>query len=989
MACQLVELAGAVTNDCISPAALNHPTVLLHHRLGHMCKDYLRNLVNKQAITGLPAKFTPPPAKFHDNCLPCIMAKSQAKPHPLQRTRASAPLAKVHVDLVGPYTTGLKGERYRLTIVDDYARFGWTRNLHTKEQTKHVIIEWLALVENQTHHRLKHLHGDRGGEFLNKLLLAHLSSKGIRYTFSNPDSPQQNGVAEARNKASGRIMTSLLLQSEAPHSLWPYAANHATHLNNLFPHGLLNDRTPYEVWHGHPPTMARLRVWGCTGHVLQNKTERRRSGGKLAPVTKPCVLVGLNPCGHGWLLLDTSTHREVFSSDVVFQEMVPFYRRRADRADDAQPRWIEFGPADDAGPSVEPDVPAVPQGGAPAFPNIPAPAPVDPDIGAPADNPVAPFGAPGLGGDVADAPRPPEPAPPLRRSLRQQGGRPDNLPPSNLKWYPDDDADDLPAPAHALVHTIAVGESGDKRLEIPTPTTMQQALSAPHAAEWMEAMIKEYNGLKATGTFKQVPRAKARNIVKSKWVFRVKRRPDGTPLFKARLVAKGFSQREGIDYFETWAPTARHTTARAFLHLAATHDMVIEAMDVDQAFLQGDLNEEIFMEPPAGMPDSPGADVVCKLERPLYGLKQSPRQWHGKLKVALLQLGFHPSHSDPSLFITRTDHGTWILVYVDDMLLASADPNELKRIKEALKNAFPMKELGEVQTYLGMEVLRNRKKQELYLSQKNYVVDLLHRFDQGNCKEYATPLAVNHNLKPATESEAAQPGHERFAELLGGIMYLMVCTRPDIAHAVSVLSRFLATDRHGPQHWKAALRVLGYLKRTANYHLVLGGESARLEGHSDSSWADDHIDRRSSMGFCFSLGGGVISWKAGRSPAVALSSCEVELYAGTAAAQDAVWLTQLMRDLGHPQDTPTLWCDNQSTVAITKDPLFSARSKHIEARYFFIRELVEARRLHTQHIRGTDNVADIFTKPLVKDDHHRLVMKLGLREVYFDPSDTA
>ena len=529
------------------------------------------------------------------------------------------------------------------------------------------------------------------------------------------------------------------------------------------------------------------------------------------------------------------------------------------------------------------------------------------------------------------------------------------------------------------MQTIATGESEDKRREIPTPTTHKEALNGPHAAEWMESMVKEYNGLKSTGTFEVVPRSEARNVVKCKWVYKVKRSPEGAPFFKSRLVAKGFSQKEGIDYFATWAPTARHTTARVFLHLAASRDMEIDAMDVDQAFLQGDLHEEIFMEPPQGLPDSGTTDVVWRLRKPLYGLKQSPRQWHGKLKMALLQLGFRPSHGDASLYVGKTSKGTWMLVYVDDLLLASEDPTELAALKQALKDRFPMKDLGPVQTYLGMEVTRNRAKRELYLSQERYIRDILHRFQQSDCKIAETPLAVNHGLILPQPDEEPIPGQERYAELLGGIMYTMVSTRPDIAHAVSVLSRFIAQDRHGPIHWKAALRLLAYLKGTAHYKLVLGGTSSHLVGFSDSSWADDQVDRRSSQGYCFTLGSGAVSWKATRSPAVALSSCEAELYARTTAAQDAVWLTQLLQALGHIQDAPTLWCDNQSTVAMTQDPIFSARSKHIEARYFFIRELVHAGKLRTKHVRGTENVADIFTKPLSKDDHHRLVATLGLR----------
>ncbi len=210
-------------------------------------------------------------------------------------------------------------------------------------------------------------------------------------------------------------------------------------------------------------------------------------------------------------------------------------------------------------------------------------------------------------------------------------------------------------------------------------------------------------------------------------------------------------------------------------------------------------------------------------------------------------------------------------------------------------------------------------------------------------------------------------------------MYLMVCTRPDIAHAVSVLSRFVAPGRHGAVHWKAALRLLAYLKGTAGYHLVLGGRGYQLRGHSDSSYADNTEDRRSSQGYCFDLGSGVVSWRATLSPTVALSTCEAELYAGSAAAQEAVWLLRLLEELEVPQETPTLWCDNNSTVAMTNSPAFSARAKHIEVRYFFLRELTLAGKLHAQHIAGTENVADIFTKPLGPTDHYRMVAKLGLR----------
>jgi hypothetical protein len=407
--------------------------------------------------------------------------------------------------------------------------------------------------------------------------------------------------------------------------------------------------------------------------------------------------------------------------------------------------------------------------------------------------------------------------------------------------------------------------------------------------------------------------------------------------------------------------------------------MEIHAMDVDQAFLQGDLEEAIYMEPAPYLPNTLLAGQVWRLRRPLYGLKQAPRQWQAKLKAALLQLGLHPSHEDPSLFIGQPAPGAWILVYVDDLLIASTSTDQMSTLKAQLKEHFQMKDLGEVTSYLGMEVKRDKGNKLLYLSQSQYISDLLHKFSMEDCTPAETPLQVNHKLKIPQAGEVAERDQERFPELLGGIMYLMVCTRPDIAHAVSVLSRFIAKGRHGVEHWKAALRLLAYLKGTSLHALTLGGTASILQGHSDSSWADDQEGRRSSQGHCFDLGSGVISWRANRSPAAALSSCEAELYAGTSAAQEVLWLRGLLQSLGHSQPTPTLWCDNESTIALTKDAIFSARSKHIEVRYFFIRELVQAGKLHVQHIAGTENVADIFTKPLSGENHKRLTAALGVQ----------
>lgn len=1007
-----------------------HPTELLHRRLGHLGETSIKTLIRYKAIEGLPAVYTPPPAPFQTVCVPCIQGKLQASPHPLLRRRASRPLERVHVDLVGPLPKSVKGHRYWLTIVDDHSRYGWTILLHTKDQAKHKLIEWHAWAERQSGHQLGEFHSDRGSEFVNDMLMGHYRSQGVQCTFSNPDSPEQNGIAEARNKQVGIFTRTLLIQSGAPVSYWNYASQHATLLNNLVPHRLLGGTTPYQAWHHSVPSLHRLRVWGCTGHVLMNKEERRKRGGKLGPVTKTCMLIGVNPSGPGWLLYDPVSRREVPSSDVSFQEHAPYFQHKSQGP--APPlQWDQF-PTDTSQPDFNPDDTAdteQEESTGAELPGTPSQEMQNHDseliarghdpyeggqIGSQAEPvgmlgqetssshvdhmstesvegvasrammgssnlPDLVLGLPAQGSQQVHSTEGQAEQAPLRRSLRLQG-----LPPAggavSLSLTTGISQPCIPPSATVLLQEVVKGESGDKHREIPTPATWQEALHGEHSAEWLESMIRESTGLDAAGTFETVPREQAKNILRCKWVYKVKRRPDGAPHYKSRLVVKGCSQKHGIDYFETYAPTAKQVTGRLVLHLAATLGYHVRAMDVDQAFCHGDLTEEIYMEPPpVGLSEPVPAGAVWKLKRPLYGLKQAPRQWHAKLRTVLQTMGFTPVPGEPSLFIHQDETGSWLLVYVDDLLLLSKSTARLDAFKEQLLHHFPMKDLGDVTQYLGMEVSRDWEKQEIYLSQQRYIGELVKKFGQEEGREYATPLAVNHQLRQAQEGDETHPDQHRFPELLGGIMYLMVCTRPDVAHAVSVLARYVGEGRHSAMHWKAALRLLGYLKATARHRLVLGGPTATLVGHSDSSWADVPTDRRSSQGYCFSLGAGVVSWKATRSPAVALSTCEAELYAICSAAQECMWLIGLLATLGHaPKTPPYLWCDNESTVSLTKDAMFSGRSKHIEARYYFVRELVQAQRLKTAHVSGVDNVADIFTKPLLADNHARLTAMLGL-----------
>ena len=301
-----------------STAPTIHPTTLLHQRLGHPGDQYLQTLIKHQGITGLPPTYNPPPSPHASSCLPCIQAKAHCASHPLQDRREAQALATIHVDLVGPLEASIKGHRYWLTVVDDHSRHGWSYPLRTKDQAGQQLQYWIQEQERQTGQLVKKLHCDRGTEFLNDRQRTYLTQRGIQLYTSNPYTPQQNGIAEARNKTVGRIMRLLRLHSAAPYSLWCFALPHATHLANLLPHRLLEGHTPAEAFTKTKPSLKRLKVWGCTGHVLLNKAEQRKAGGKLGPRTKACVYLGVNPEGPGYLLWDAIGHTLVHSSDVVF-----------------------------------------------------------------------------------------------------------------------------------------------------------------------------------------------------------------------------------------------------------------------------------------------------------------------------------------------------------------------------------------------------------------------------------------------------------------------------------------------------------------------------------------------------------------------------------------------------------------------------------------------------------------------------------------------
>ncbi|KAJ9534332.1 hypothetical protein QJQ45_016032 [Haematococcus lacustris] len=472
-----------------------------------------------------------------------------------------------------------------------------------------------------------------------------------------------------------------------------------------------------------------------------------------------------------------------------------------------------------------------------------------------------------------------------------------------------------------------------------TPT-VAEALAGPMADLWIEAMNAELASLHANQTWCLEERPANARVLPTKWVLKVKRDAAGNiEKLKARLVAKGFYQQSGVDVGDVYAPVSKHTTLRTLLAKAAAENMEIHQLDFETAFLNGKLEpgEVIYVQQPEGFEEG-STNTVCRLQKALYGLRQAPRAWHARLCEELLSMGFKASEADPALFTLQLSTGmVYLLVYVDDCLLCTqqGDTAGLAHVKKQLSSAFKLKDLGEARWFLGMQLTRDRAEGTIKLDQHKFIQELV----TANSKSaaHSKPLPMAPAVKLVREGDALDTTLHHYSALVGSLLYLTCCTRPDIAFAVGALARHMSAPTK--QHWAAACSVLCYLKGTADQGLLFGGVSG-LQGFSDADYAGDKDTARSTTGYIFTLNGGAISWSSRLQPTVAMSTAEAEYMAASSAAKEALWLRKLMRDLQLDASCVHLGCDNQAAIQLLHNPMATSRAKHIDVHHHFVRERI-------------------------------------------------
>lgn len=902
---------------------------LWHRRLGHVSEKGIKLLAGKSLI---PADVT----ISLDPCDHCLAGKQHRVSFPRTSTRKKVKLELVYSDVCGPIEVeSLGGNKYFVTFIDDATRRTWVYMMKHKSEVFGIFQKFHAMVERETDCKLKRLRTDNGGEYTSNEFKAYCSRYGIRHERTEPSTPQHNGVAERMNRTIIEKVRCMLRMSNLPKSFWGETVGTAVYLINRAPSVPLEFDIPERVWFGKDPSYSHLRVFGCKAFMHVPKEHRL----KLDFKTSPCVFVGYGDEEFGYRLYDPAKQKVVRSRDVVFYEHeMGFHLLGADKTyysnfshDVIDMPMPHVSASDD---QLTGDAPEDGHEIAHEHDHIEE---VQPDVVVPQPDDEAVDVQHGESSNQGEKSSPQVEEPTLRKSTRVR--QPSRLYPSS--------------------EYILITDEGE-------PESLQEVLSHSDKDHWLKAMQEEMDSLKKNETYDLVKPPKGKKVLKNRWLFKNKKVDNKLVKRKARLVVKGCHQKKGIDFDEIFAPVVKMTSIRMILGLAACLNLELEQLDVKTAFLHGDLHEEIYMEQPEGFEVKGKENFVCKLKKSLYGLKQAPRQWYHKFDSFMSSNEYKRTTADPCVYFRKFSEGNFIILclYVDDMLIVGQDVEMICRLKEDLSKSFDMKDLGPAKQILGMEIARDRKAGKLWLSQEKYIERVLERFNMKNAKQVNTPLAAHFKLSkrccPTTEKEKESMSHIPYSSAVGSLMYAMVCTRPDIAHAVGLVSRYLANP--SKVHWEAVKWILRYLRGTSNLSLCFGGGEPILEGFTDADMAGDLDNRKSTSGYLFKFAGGAISWQSKLQKCVALSTTEAEYIAAVEASKEMLWLKRFLQELGLKQSEYVVFCDSQSAMDLSKNSMYHARTKHIDVRYHWLRVVIEEQLMKLKKIHTNKNGADMLTK---------------------------
>ncbi|KAL0846891.1 hypothetical protein Bca101_020137 [Brassica carinata] len=897
--------------------------------------------------------------------------------------------------------------------------------LPSKDRVLEAFINFQAYVSNQYNATVKVLRSDNGGEYTSNAFKSHLAKHGIVQQTSCPYTPQQNGVAERKNRHLMEVARSMMFHAKVPKRFWSDAVQTACYLINRVPTRILKNLSPFEVLNKNKPSIDHLRVFGCVCYVWVPGEQRD----KLEEKSTKAMFIGYSITQKGYKCYDPDTRRVLVSREVKFVESTGYYEkekwkdlgvqsqtsperantlkilmeklginmshdqvpRRTEHTDHHEEAGAEIPLDHERGNETESGVQEQHQEDSGHH---------DQDVTQGAENLVQSSGgdeqdeSTGSGEDSTgsgeESPSSGEEytgsgseeqvqaevqVQELRRSTRLRRD-PSNW--VNTRVYYNAQAVEHPSQA-----VCSFAEFPDEHYafmvsldESYVPRSYEEAMLIQ---EWRDSVNAEADAMVRNDTWYESELPKGKRAVSSRWIFTIKYLPNGQiDRRKTRLVARGFTQTYGEDYIDTFAPVAKLHTIRIVLSLAVNLEWDLWQMDVKNAFLQGELEDEVYMLPPPGLEHLVKPGNVLRLKKAIYGLKQSPRAWYRKLSTTLNGRGFRKSELDHTLFTLVGPSGIIvILVYVDDLIITGSDKAGIKATKEFLKSVFDIKDLGEMKYFLGIEICRS--KEGLFMSQRRYTMDMLKETDVLGGKIAKTPLEEGYKVLREGEVEENQlfEDPKLYRKMVGKLIYLTI-TRPDICFAVNQVSQYMQAPK--VHHWKMVDRILRYLSGTPRQGVWMGcNGSTEVVGYCDADWAGDRVDRRSTTGYCTFIGGNLVTWKSKKQKVIFCSSAEAEYRAMLKLTNELVWIKGILKHLEIEQNTPmTMHCDNQAAIHIASNSVFHERTKHIEVDCHKVRQMITLGVILPCYTRSEDQLADVFTKAARLKTMESILSRLGL-----------
>ncbi|KAD1670713.1 hypothetical protein E3N88_42473 [Mikania micrantha] len=894
-------------HPCLFSKASLQESNLWHRRLGHVNLKNMNQLVKHGLVRGLPMK----DFSCDENCTACLKGKQHKVSFPpIGDPKSTGCLQMLHMDLFGPVKVmSMAKKKYCLVIVDDYSRFVWTFFLHSKDEVAKSITNFVLYVEKQYSLPVKCVRSDNGTEFRNHILDEFYLSKGIKRQYSIPRTPEQNGVVERKNRTLIEAARTMLADSGLPLTFWAEAVNTACYVHNR--------------------VLVNQRAFGCPCYILNTKDQLKKFDSKV----DAGYFVGYSSTCKAYRVFNCRTKMVEETLHIKFNECpkILFHKilLRYD-ALKAVPSTVSTGHIqgshDDEDESTHlfrfsDNLPLSAKSDASPAPVVPPTTNADEILDSSTSFEIPAELFPGSSSTSAAA------EPPANTCT-------DLIPYQELKDHP----------LSQVLGDISAGVSTRSQLSnfcLHALFVSQQEPKNYHTAlkdnGWVEAMQLELLQFQKQQAWELVPLPQGKCAIGTKWVFRNKTDENGQIVKnKARLVVQGFSQEEGIDYDETFAPVARLEAIRLFLAYAALHKLKVFQMDVKSAFLYGKIKEEVYVCQPPGFEDNKHPDWVYKLDKALYGLKQAPRAWYDTLSTFLLKNNFTRGSIDKTLFIQKVgQHKHLVQIYVDDIIFASSDPKLCVEFTELMTKHFEMSAMGELQFFLGLQIKQSND--GIFIHQAKYTKDLLKKFDLQNCKPCSNPMSSTTQLDAYLKGKSVDETLYRC--MIGSLMYL-TASRPDIMFATCVCARFQAAPKES--HLIAVKRIFRYLQGTQSLGIWYStGHSCKLVAFSDSDYAGCKLTRKSTSGGCQFLGNCLVSWQSKKQTSVATSTAEAEYIAAASCTSQILWLQTQLLDYGIKESKTPLLMDIASALCIVKNPVQHSRTKHIEIRHHFIRDCFE------------------------------------------------